>query len=176
MNGNENLLTTLTPYLTFLATSVALVLSVYNFISSILKKAKVVVELDSTALTRLNEISHLESKDYLKVRLAFQNSGELLTSALKFRLYLDKNNFIEGCQIVSQKEYPDNSISGGMWINTYTDKVYPLELPSGKACHFTVLFELVDKVQNAEQLTLKIDFIKHRQIILTIPKLGEGVV
>ncbi len=112
----------------------------------------------------------IENK-YLVLRLSFQNSGKQMSSATSFVLELDNKSF-NGLQMLERKIYS----TGNHSISRASPKiveVYPLELPQGKACHFTVMFDINTK--NQEKGTLHINLINHKfkKIDVEIPDLGR---
>lgn len=98
--------------------------------------------------------------DYIKFKLAFQNSGRKMTSATSFILHSEGKIF-SGLQTIEAKIYP----TGGHSISRPSPKyveVYPLELPPGKACHFLVSYKANEEVLQKGKLEIKL--INHKSI------------
>ena len=105
------------------------------------------------------EILDVEIEDeFLVLKLSFQNSGKQMSSATSYVLELGKKSF-DGFQKMEQKIYPTGNHSISRSSPKYV-KAYPLELPQGKACHFSVLFEV--NPEEKKTATLQINLINHK--------------
>ena len=100
--------------------------------------------------------------NYLALKLFFQNSGKQMSSATDYMVELDKKSY-KGFQILEQKLYPTGNHSISRSSPKYVE-AYPLELPQGKACHFSVIFK-IDKATQ-EKAKLRINLINHKIKIL----------
>jgi len=105
--------------------------------------------------------------DYLVLKLSFQNSGKQMSSATGYVLELGKKSF-NGLQMLEQKIHPTGNHSISRPPPKYVE-AYPLELPQGKACHFSVMFEI--NAENKGKGTLRINLINHKfkKIDIEIP-------
>ncbi len=107
------------------------------------------------------DIDILEAKiehNYLELRLSFQNSGKQMSSATNFVLELGKKSF-NGLQKLERKIYSTGNHSISRPTPKYVE-AYPLELPQGKACHFSIFFDI--NSENQETGTLSISLINHK--------------
>lgn len=109
-----------------------------------------------------------KEEEYLVLKLSFQNSGKQMSSATSYLLELNEKPFI-GFQKLEQKIYPTGNHSISRPRPKYVE-AYPLELPQGKACHFSVYFN-VDSFENSHAV-LRINLINHRakKIAFEIPE------
>lgn len=112
----------------------------------------------------------IENK-YLAIKLSFQNSGKQMSSATSFKLEVGDMSF-NGLQVLEQKIYPTGNHSISRPSPKYVE-AYPLELPQGKACHFTVMFNIKD--ENQEKGMLRINLINHKfkKIEVEIPNFSR---
>ncbi len=107
------------------------------------------------------------NNDLVVVRLSFQNSGNKMSSATDFLLEFNQKT-IKALQFQDPIICPTGNYSISRSKSTMPQYVeaYPLELPQGKACHFTLSFKVGDSsLMNAN---LKINFINHKGKVLDI--------
>ncbi|CAK8724337.1 hypothetical protein KKHLCK_13965 [Candidatus Electrothrix laxa] len=100
------------------------------------------------------------SDDLIAVRLSFQNSGNKMSSATEYLLEFNQKT-IKALQVQDPIACPtgNSSISRSKSTMPQYKEAFPLELPQGKACHFTLIFRVGDSsLMNAK---LKINLINH---------------
>lgn len=94
---------------------------------------------------------------FIFIKLLFQNSGRKMSTAINFTAHIDKK------QYTAMQVNPSYKISPKSKSVKYIE-AFPLELPEGKACHFTLVYD-IDNCES-EKGKIVIDLINHKSIFV----------